>query len=468
MISPKECFDLLINEINNCLNAAWEDAYNTDDKKKEELVDDPVKLSKKVVDKLKEEEDVRKREANESKHMFLLLVLDSEGEVKIDELLPLKNLIPNYLPLDSDGKGLIAEELQKPEYKIQVLITSTGGVLNELVQEIKVEPFSKEETKEFLKGNVIPEPWKTYCQDKTKVLPAQLIMLKGAWKRIEKLDPEPQDRASDAALQLFNAAKPETLILRFVYETLINDRLFDFFWHSSNLLGNHGGVQYNALIAHWILEGHLDLADGVKKAYEKGYDIMMELVDLGILKLQEDNLIVIEQATLTLEDHECREHFEKSNLGLAGMLKGEESKVFERMAPTDGMMRTMSVDKEGKSVSSMLIDGSSLCREDPDTFFQEKDPISSEKEKDLKVLALFNPRMDSLPKPIYQIKNLLLLVLRGCYLLNTIDQIKDLENLVALEVSGSPYVTKMEEGLFDKMTKLQSLNLSALGIELLP
>ncbi|KAE8727430.1 Detected protein of unknown function [Hibiscus syriacus] len=472
------------------IGSTWEDAdYNNTDekkkeeKKKEELVDNLKKLMGKVAEKLWKDIYLGSKSKDETKHINLLLVLDSEGDVKIDELPHLKDHIFHLLSLDSDEPNMqtIAKELKvhESESKIRFLITSTGGKLNESVHEIKVEPFSeKEETVTFLKervGDGILEPSKSkfeklyeeikeHFPDKTKVLPAQLIMLAGALKRIAVAEQDhiPSAPALDAALQLFKAAKPndEIPVLRFVYETLIekNDGLFDFFWHSWNLLGNHGGVQYNALIAHWILEGHLDLADGVKKAYEKGYGIMMELVDLGILKMQEDNLIVLERATRTLEDHECREHFEKSKLGLAGMLKGQDSKVFERMAPTEGMMRTVSVDKEGKSISSMLIDGSSLCREDNDTYF---------KEKDLKVLALFNPRMQSLP-PICQIKDLLLLVLRGCYLLNSVDQIKDLEKLVVLEVSGSPNLTEMEEGLFDKMTKLQSLNLSALGIKSLP
>ncbi|KAK8639945.1 hypothetical protein V6N13_138311 [Hibiscus sabdariffa] len=520
------------------VGSAWEDAvYNTDstkEEKKEVLAEDPWKLGRDVVVKLArkfvEMKKKAEKEKNETKHTFLLLVLDSEEEVKIDELLPLKNLIyhllplvswenliyrvlPHFgsqgsekkpswkniigplLPLDSKKKDSIAEALEKPESNIKVLITSTGGEFNssDSIREIKVEPFSEEDAVDFLTkrvGNVklpdsdfqtLCEAINAHCRDKTKVLPAQLIMLAEALKHIEKKGTEEQVRAFDAALKLLKDAKATDAmpLLSFVYETLIDGSLIVFFWHSFNLLGKYGGVQYNELIAHWILEGHLDLADGIKKAYEKGYDIMMKLVDFGMLKMQEDNLIVLERATRTLEDHDCRELLEKSNLGLGGLLKGNDSKVFERMAPTDGMMRsvsvvdkkeemeatdgkmrTMSVDKKLESVSSLLIDGSSLCREDPDTFFRAEDHF--------KVLALFDPRMKSLPEPISRMKRLLLLVLRGCSLLDSVNCIKSLEELVVLEISGSPCLAEMDDDLLEKMTKLKSLNLSELGITSLP
>ncbi|KAK8614286.1 hypothetical protein V6N13_122650 [Hibiscus sabdariffa] len=498
------------------VGSAWEDAvYNintdsTKDEKKEVLVEDPWKLGRDVVEKLARKFGEMKKEENETKHTFLLLVLDSEEEVKIDELLPLKkltdpgqqpsgswkNIIGRLLPLDPKHKGSIAEALEKHESNIKVLITSTGGEFNssDSIHEIKVQPFSEQEAVDFLTkrvGNVkfpdsrfqtLCDAIKAHCRDKTKVLPAQLIMLAEALKHIEKKGTEEQVRAFDKALKHLKDAKATDAmpLLSFVYETLIDGSLIDFFWHSFHLLGKYGGVQYNELIAHWILEGHLDLADGIKKAYEKGYDIMMKLVDFGMLKMQEDNLIVFERATRTLEDPDCRELLEKSNLGLGGLLKGEDSKVFERMAPTDGMMRTVSVvdkkeemaatdgkmrtvsvDKKLESVSSLLIDGSSLCREDPDTFFKAK-------EDHFKVLALFDPRMTSLPEPISKMKSLLLLVLRGCSLLDSVNCIKSLAELVVLEISGSPCLAEMDDDLFKNMTKLKSLNLSELGIKSLP
>ncbi|MBA0796536.1 hypothetical protein Gohar_007299, partial [Gossypium harknessii] len=334
--------------------------------------------------------------------------------------------------------------------------------------EWKVQPYSGDEAVAFLKDRVenhvslLPKFQTLYADIKkrSQVLPAEIIMLAEA---LNHTATDELDSVLDATHFILKAAENDDAIplLPFIYGQLPDDNcLIDCFWHSWNLLGKYGGIQYNELIARWILEGHLDLADGIRKAYNKGYNVMMELVDRGILKMQEDNLIVLEKATLGLEDRNCRELFETSNLGLADMLEDKGRKVFERMTPTDGMMKTVNVKKNGKSVSSLLIDGSRFSREDPKKFFEEK--------QHLEVLALFNPRLTCIPDPIPKMNNLLLLVIRGCYLLQTVDCIKGLKELVALEITGSPLLKEMPKDFFVEMTKLRSLNLSALGIESLP
>ncbi|MBA0584225.1 hypothetical protein Gorai_015049, partial [Gossypium raimondii] len=439
------------------LGSMWEDADDIDDDDKREEVADE-KLEAKVRGGLNERyECYNGKEKGEKKHMFLLVVLDCEGEVKSEDYEEIMDqiLFPKDYKNGSDIKRLTS-----------FLITSRELGNPDFIEK-KVQPYSGDEAVAFLKDRVnnhvsLPLKFQTLCADikkRSQVLPTEIIML------AEALNPTATDlnNAFDAAHFILKAAENDDVIplLPFIYGQLPDDNcLIDCFWHSWNLLGKHGGVQYNELIARWILEGHLDLADGIRKAYNKGYNVMMKLVDRGMLKMQEDNLIVLEKATLGLEDRNCRELFEKSNLGLAGILEDKGRKVFERMTPTDGMMKTVKVDKKGKSVSSLLIDGSRFSREDPKKFFKEK--------QHLEVLALFNPRLTCIPDPIPEMKNLLLLVIRGCYLLQTVDCIKGLKELMALEITGSPLLKEMPKDFFTKMTKLRSLNLSALGIESLP
>ncbi|MBA0611318.1 hypothetical protein Godav_012015, partial [Gossypium davidsonii] len=439
------------------LGSMWEDADDIDDDDKREEVADK-ELKAKVSDKLNERYKDYRTEHKEEKHMFLLVVLDCEGEVKYEDYKKIMEQIfpPEDHKNDSDKRS-----------QTKVLITSRElGNLN--FTEKKVQPYSGDEAVAFLKDTAdnhvsLPPKFQTLCADiekRSQVLPAEIIMLAEALNRTATGE---LDSAFDAAHFILKAAGNDDAIslLPFIYSQLPDDScLIDCFWHSWNLLGKHGGVQFNELIARWILEGHLDLADGIRKAYNKGYNVMMELVDRGMLKMQEDNLIVLEKATLGLEDRNCRELFETSNLGLADMLEDKGRKVFERMTPTDGMMKTVKVDKKGKSISSLLIDGSRFSREDPKKFFEEK--------KLLEVLALFNPRLTCIPDPIPKMNNLLLLVIRGCYLLQTVDCIKGLKELVALEITGSPLLKEMPKDFFVEMTKLRSLNLSALGIESLP
>ncbi|KAB2070548.1 hypothetical protein ES319_A08G162900v1 [Gossypium barbadense] len=439
------------------LGSMWEDADDMDDDDKREEVAGK-ELEAKVRGELKKRyEECKRNEDPEKKHKFLLVVLDCEGEVKSE-----------------DYKEIMDQILSPEDYKndddkslTNVLITSRElGNLDSI--EKKVQPYSGDEAVAFLKDRVdnhvsLRSKFQILCADikkRSQVLPAEIIMLAEALNHTATGE---LDSAFDAAHLILEAAGNDHVIplLPFIYGQLPDDNcLIDCFWHSRNLLGKHGGVQYNELIARWILEGHLDLADGIRKAYNKGYNVMMELVDRGMLKMQEDNLIVLERATLDLEDRNCRELFETSNLGLAGMLEDKGRKVFERMTPTDGMMKTVKVDKEGKSVSSLLIDGSRFSREDPEKFFEQK--------QHLEVLALFNPRLTCIPDPIPKMNNLLLLVIRGCYLLQTVDCIKGLKELVALEITGSPLLKEMATDFFAEMTKLRSLNLSALGIKTLP
>ncbi|MBA0852377.1 hypothetical protein Goshw_004521, partial [Gossypium schwendimanii] len=440
------------------LGSMWEDADDIDDDdKREEVADKELKV--KIKDELNERYKYYKEKVlREKKHMFLLVVLDCEGKVKSEDYEEITDYMLSLKDYKNDFDNLNLTN---------VLITSRElGILD--FNEKEVQPYSGDEAVAFLKNRVdnhvsLPPKFQTLCADikkRSQVLPAEIIMLAEALNHTATGE---LDSAFDAAHFILKAARYDDAIplLPFIYGQLPDDNcLIDCFWHSWNLLGKHGGVQYNELIARWILEGHLDLAEGIRKAYNKGYNVMMELVDRGMLKMQEDNLIVLERATLVLEDRNCRELFETSNLGLAGMLEDKGRKVFERMTPTDGMMKTVKVDKKGKSVSSLLIDGSRFSREDPIKFFEEK--------QHLEVLALFNPRLTCIPDPIPKMNNLLLLVIRGCYLLRIVDCIKGLKELVALEITGSPLLEEMPNDFFAEMTKLRSLNLSALGIKSLP
>ncbi|XVF13710.1 hypothetical protein REPUB_Repub08aG0230900 [Reevesia pubescens] len=441
-----------------CSSSVWEDADALYEKYAENL----EQLQQKVAEKLGEKLNGMRKEKREEKHTFLLLVLDSEGEVKAKDY-------------DYIMKELLEDLKKKLEYSFstKILITARNFEEESMIREsrvIEIQPRSGDEAVSFLKervGNDVSNHpgFRTFCgaiKDISKVLPAQIIMLAEALNHIAKNGSEALERAFDAARNILQHARKDDPIplLHFTYEKLPGDCVIDCFWHSWNFLGKRGGAQYNELITHWILEGHLDLAAGVKTAYEKGFNVMMELIDRGMLKMQEDNIIVLEGATLALDDLSCRGLFETSNLGLASVLDGKNRKVFERMAPDDGMMKTVGVNKKGESVSSLLIDGSRLCREVPDAFFQAK--------QNLEVLALFYPRLTSLPESISKMENLLILVVRGCYLLNDIERIKDLKALVVLEISGSPFLKEMSKELFANMSQLRSLNLSALGIESLP
>ncbi|XVF52070.1 hypothetical protein PTKIN_Ptkin04bG0235300 [Pterospermum kingtungense] len=435
----------------------WEDVNENDDSKKKDYAVSQEDLRPKVAEKL----DEKRKEMQEKKieeGILLLLVLDSEGELKTKDYNHIiKELFPPKIHEHRDVKILITTRHNEEfisSHKDQVV-------------EVMIHPFSGEEAVSFLKQRVPEEKiskhpkFQSCCdeiQKRREVLPAQIIMFAEALNRTANGDSEALKSAFDAAHNMLKHAKEDDPIplLQFAYEKL-PEYVIDCFWHSWNFLGTHGGVQYNELIAHWILEGHLDLSAGVKTAYERGYHVMMELIDRGMLKMQEDNLIVLEGATLFLDDRSCRGLFEKSNLGLASGLEDDKFAVLERMAPDDGMMRTVGAHDKAES---LLIDGSRLRREVTNKFFEAK--------KNLRVLALFYPRLTSLPESISGMNSLLVLVLRDCYLFNDIKGIEKLEKLQVLEISGAPFLEEMPDELFEKMSQLRILNLSELGIKSLP
>lgn len=94
----------------------------------------------------------------------------------------------------------------------------------------------------------------------------------------------------------------------------------------------------------------------------------------------------------------------------------------------------------------MLLDGNRLCSEVLNKFCQSN--------LELQVLAIFNPTLKSLPRALSEIKELNMLVLRGCDFLVNVDLIQELSNLTVLEISGACSLEKLPHNLFDKMTRL--------------
>ncbi|EEF42462.1 hypothetical protein RCOM_0865530 [Ricinus communis] len=157
-------------------------------------------------------------------------------------------------------------------------------------------------------------------------------------------------------------------------------------------------------ISHWLIEGYLGPINHVEEAYGEGHQILMELINRGVLKIQEDNIIVMEGSMLNLVDHRLRGYFATAKVGLANVLKVDKWKGLGRITLVDGMIKMLHTGIKGEKISTVLIDGSHLSREVPQTFFQHM--------CELEVLALFYPRLKFLPSSLSNMENLLVLVLR--------------------------------------------------------
>ncbi|XP_021296378.1 putative disease resistance protein At4g19050 [Herrania umbratica] len=388
---------------------------------------------------------------------FILIVLD--GQVgTMTENGQKEEMVSKILGLEVCGKN------HKGKFKILITRRDNDGGWSEGTKKVAVEPLSGDEALKLLnKENVVDEVLQSpgfkelseAIQKKSKVLPANILMLAGTLNYIAK------DNAGNLNLALEAAANDLRQLLRYTYDKEPANCMIDCFWHSWHFLGKHGGVHYNELITNWIMERDLNPTDPIEKAYEEGHRVLMKLIDCHLLKMQEDNVVVLEGATLDMNEYCRRGYTEPADPGLASVLKDYDWKVLEGITPADGMMKTLCSDKKEEMISSLLIDGSRLSREVHETFFGAK--------PNLNLLAIFYPRLRSSEElSISKMEKLLGLLLRGSYLLEDIKHISKLQALTVLEISGSTYLKEIPDEFFNQVSRLRSLNLSALGIESLP
>ncbi|CAA7054927.1 unnamed protein product [Microthlaspi erraticum] len=232
--------------------------------------------------------------------------------------------------------------------------------------------------------------------------------------------------------------------------------IVDCFWHSLDFFKHNGCVDYNHLITQWMLEGYFDPVRSVKKAYNDGHDILVELINRGILKTQEDDMVIPEMAMSNLTD--------LRQLGLLGrswlpFASGDQKKSLGKIIQIDDMIKTVQTTSE-EDICTILVSGNRLRRERPHMFL--------EKMFNLEVLGLFTPTLEPLIPSVTNLQKLRILVIRDSDLLSDIDELCCLRRLTVLEVSGASSLTAISDKFFLELTQLQSLNLSGLRIKFLP
>ncbi|GMY29953.1 putative disease resistance protein At4g19050 [Fagus crenata] len=434
----------------------WEDNAT---KEKEHEKDSPESLKEKISAKLKDMDR-------------LLLIVDGVPD-KMDENFIMKSELIKIMPQNKQTKVLfttrnepVKEESRQSNETNEVIESES----EEMKKVIEIKPLSDDEGLALLMTRVTEkvlqncdfEKGANEIAKKSKGLPAAIVVIAEALNHIGEHD------CGDLTLE--GAVKAATCeeatngtnpLLCCGYEMLSrNMALINCCRYTLQFFSMHGGVHYNELIACWIMEGYFGPVDHIEKAYKEGHCVLVELIDRHLLKIQNDNVVVVEGLALTVLDF-CQDgYIGTSSLGFASVFEGSKWQGFGRITHADGMIKTLCNHVKWDKVSTLLIDGSRLCKEVTDTFFE---PM-----RGLEVLALFNTTIKSLPSNLSAMVNLHLLVLRGCDLLENVDQIKELENLTVLEISGATSLIKIPNDFFDKLLKLRSLKLSAVQIKSLP
>ncbi|CAA7014059.1 unnamed protein product [Microthlaspi erraticum] len=255
----------------------------------------------------------------------------------------------------------------------------------------------------------------------------------------------------------------ENPILRLSYELLCKAStrtLVDCFWHSLSLFENCGCIYYQELITHWILEGYFDPVRSVTKAYQDGHFILMELMNRGFLKVQEDNMVMPEVAIKNLIDTSRRGFLGRSRLRLSRVYGGNKKDGLGKINQVDDIIEAGRVTRNREKITTILVGGNDLRHESLEKFF--------EKLKDLEILGLFGPRLASFVPSLSKLTKLRVLVIRDCDLLKNIEELKALQGLHVLEVSGASFLKEIPDDFFTAMPDLQSLHLSVLQIKSSP
>lgn len=234
----------------------------------------------------------------------------------------------------------------------------------------------------------------------------------------------------------------------------------DCFLYSIELFRNYSGINFNELITYWIMEGYFDPFDQVEKAYWQGYDVLTELIDRALLKIQENSIVTVEREAINIT-HSCAPglNVPTAALRLSSVLNKAER--LGKVTQMNGMIKTLCNPKFWEKNSVLLMDDNHLSEEVHHTFLKLM--------KELKVLAVFKGMCDSLPSLMSGLEKLLVLVFRSCDLPDNIADIKKLTALKVLEISCDESTSiSIPDNLLDKMAHLESLNLSGLVLKSLP
>ncbi|KAJ4835949.1 hypothetical protein Tsubulata_047897 [Turnera subulata] len=411
---------------------------------------------KKAVSK---ELDQRKRRMKVQANRKILLILDDEGSQMDEEI-----ILPQL-------EAILGESHSKSwKLLISRRNIANGQNIEDTSRVINIEPLSRGDSLSLL--NEIVSRTSRFGSEqlfetvigRSLGLPSAIVLIGEAINHFEHSNDSWEsalERALEETVGYETAEKDASVLLNCVYDMLPSHRttLINCFWHCRHFFPKCGGVHYNELITHWIMEGCFDPISQVEKAYEEGHNVLLELLGRCIIQIQEDNVVTMDGAMQGITNSHHQGFEGATSLALFGLDGGWNG--FGKITPAGGMIKTLCSERKWGKVSALLIDGSHLAR-------GVSEPIMKEM-KQLEVLAIFDPSLSYLPPSLSEMmKPLVVLVLRGCNLLVKIDQISELKKLTVLEISGARWLKEIPDNFFEKLTELQTLNLSGSGLGNLP
>ncbi|KAF5935574.1 hypothetical protein HYC85_026703 [Camellia sinensis] len=225
-------------------------------------------------------------------------------EKKISAALERKKFL---LILDDEGNKMKEEEIKalfpvSQKNSCKVLITSVNGDRHKTFETktvIEVNTLSANESWSLLKQRTGSKVWhwlKLLLKGVWIYLPAAIVIIAKAisyfservsgMRTLESALDEAFDGENKNFIQLLSSA----------YDMLPSTILMDCTWRGSHFFRNRGNIHYNELIAYWIMEGYFGHIDCIEKAYEEGHRVLMELIDCRLLKKVDADCIIMERS----------------------------------------------------------------------------------------------------------------------------------------------------------------------------
>ncbi|CAH2046303.1 unnamed protein product [Thlaspi arvense] len=441
----------------------------------DQKVQDFMRLKEKIHQKL------RRKKLNGKGNKGLLLVLDDEGSVTTEKMvmrdLYLGVFLAAYGPLKillTRRDGEIQSHALNGPGSLTLRVSFTDEYLVDLLGSL-IKDESLAELHFLNAWGTTHELLRQHIMRMSMRLPAALVVIAKSLNHIcqnpsflvSQHSPEVLKKVNSFSFQSDTdtacEGARENPVLRLSYELLETSgtmTMVDCFWHSLSFFEHCGCVSYQELIGHWILEGYFDPVRSVTKAYKDGHDIMMELIRRGFLKIQEGDVVMPEATMKSLIDLRRRGLSGRCRIGLAKVCGSDMTKGLGKINQVDDIIEAVRVTRRGEKLTTVLVSGNRLRRENPRKFFG--------KLKDLEMLGLFEPKLEPFIPFLLNLVKLRVLVIRDCDLLTDIEELQALGGLHALEVSGASSLKKISDGFFKALSELQSLHLSGLQIKSSP
>ncbi|KAL5702182.1 hypothetical protein ACHQM5_027429 [Ranunculus cassubicifolius] len=246
------------------------------------------------------------------------------------------------------------------------------------------------------------------------------------------------------------------------YEMLPNKRVRDCFLYC--ITTNYGVSRTMKLITSWTVEGYLDGFNSAEEAYEKGREILMELIDCSLLISHDAEHVSCQSPFLFGMNQYTTGKYVSRYLKQVRTSPCYEISGYYLEAPLLLLNNKLEItysDIEDSSLHVLLVYGNEARapHEIPDVFF--------EKMKELRTLSLFHVGIKSLPPSLSSLKNLHVVLLRDCRSLEDVNQIRALR-LNYLNLSGCSSLTELPDDFFENMSSLHYLDLSNTQLKQLP